>query len=804
MYRLLGCLTTQHDVRLTILAAMVCVLACGLGFWLAGSIHAASGRRRRSMILLAGASIAVGIWSTHFIAVLAYDAGLPINFDVTLTMASLLITLVATVGGFALTTVPMRGSAFVAGGLIGLGISAMHFTGMHGVTVAANVTWDQSMVATAVSSGVLLSILAVHVHLGWTGRARFYGASALLISAICATHFIAMAAVTFVPDVTVTVSQTNVQPLALGLLVAVITVVLLLIGVCTALYDSLTIERSVTAIGSAIMVTLTTMIVIGLYTIDQVRIGGPNFQRIAASKDLVADVLPPPAFIVESYLEARILASDPDKLAYHARRLQTMRRDYEARHAHWQTSTLIPDETRRLLTITSDAHVRQFWAEVDWSFLPAVARFDATEIQDSLKRLSVYYLAHRTVIEGLVKQADAQSDEITSTLSQRASTLERLVLGAATLLMIAVMAAIWGLRAMVVQPVLRTASYLDDLRSGRYDMAAPFKGRHDEIGQMAQAIDTLRLDAVEKQRLEREATETRRTREKERAAEALRLRMANEHITGLNDRVTQAFSQLERAQEDNLRKGRLAQLGQLTATVAHEIRNPLGAIKTAAYLIERKTKGKDLGIEAPMQRVSNGIQRCDAIITELLDFTRAKALAASPQAVDTWVASIVAEERRNVPKQVEIDLRPGIGADIALFDASRMRRVLVNLISNASEAMVGKPGQPIEHPTIAPQITIATRVIGDSIEIIVADNGPGIAPADLERIREPLFTTKSFGVGLGVPAVENILEQHGGGLRIVSALGEGAVFTAWFPRRSASEAERDGDAPADASALMSA
>jgi signal transduction histidine kinase len=92
--------------------------------------------------------------------------------------------------------------------------------------------------------------------------------------------------------------------------------------------------------------------------------------------------------------------------------------------------------------------------------------------------------------------------------------------------------------------------------------------------------------------------------------------------------------------------------------------------------------------------------------------------------------------------------------------------------------MVGKGTDLL---TRNPRIRVSTRPAGSNIEIEVADNGPGIAAENLQKILEPLFTTKSFGVGLGLPAVEKILEQHGGGLRIESRPGEGAAFTAWFP-----------------------
>ncbi len=796
MYRLLSDLTAHHEPRLTVLAVVVCMLACGSGFWLFGRLRWATPRRQRWVLLLSGATVAVGIWSTHYIGILAYNAGLPVTFNLPFAILALLLAFATAAAGIAMSKLKMRFVTTLSGAVIGLGISAANFMAMRGVVVAGRVSWDESTVVATVFVGIAISILAMQAHRSLPRSWRVYGASALLVLAICITHFTTMTAATFTPNVAIVASETAMRPFALGLFVTIVTLVALLTAVGAALYERLTIVRAVVAIGTAIMVTLVTMIAVGLFTIDQVRIGGQNFQRIAASKDLVADVLPPPAYIIEAYLETRILASDPDNIAYHARRLQTLRRDYEGRQAFWLTSPLIPEDTRKLLTVDSDAHVRLFWAELEDKFLPAISRFNSTEIQEALQRLSIHYQAHRSVVEKLVKLADTQSSALTDTFSAHAEVLEQLVIAAVIVLLLTVGSSVWALRAHVVQPMLSTASYLDVLRAGHYENSVPFTERRDEIGHMAQAIDTLRLDALEKQRLEREAESARHAREKERVAEALRLRLANEHMTDLNDRLTKAITQLERAQEDNLRKARLAQLGQLTATVAHEIRNPLGAIKTATYLIERKTKDKELGIEGPIQRVNNGIQRCDTIITELLDFTRTKALATTAHSVDAWVAEVIAEERRNVPKQVAIEVRASIETETAMFDSSQMRRVMVNLISNASEAMVGKAGQPPEMPTVAPKITITTRVMGANVEIIVADNGPGISPENIERIREPLFTTKSFGVGLGVPAVETILEQHGGGLRIVSAPGEGAVFTAWFPRH-----QDAGTASSDAGAV---
>ena len=249
----------------------------------------------------------------------------------------------------------------------------------------------------------------------------------------------------------------------------------------------------------------------------------------------------------------------------------------------------------------------------------------------------------------------------------------------------------------------------------------------------------------------------------------------------LSAELAQKLVELQAAQDDIVRRGKMAQLGQLTATVAHELRNPLGAVRTSAFLLDRKLKGKGLGIEAQLERIDKGVLRCDSIISQLLDFARTKSGFLKAQNFDDWVAKIVTEEGGKLPEIVTINCALGLGDRLVSFDADRMSRVLINLLSNASEAMVGK-GDALDKSIIGvPTITVETSIRDDMVELSVRDCGPGIGPENLSKILEPLFTTKTFGTGLGLPAVENILVQHGGGLTIESELGKGACFTARIP-----------------------
>ncbi len=241
------------------------------------------------------------------------------------------------------------------------------------------------------------------------------------------------------------------------------------------------------------------------------------------------------------------------------------------------------------------------------------------------------------------------------------------------------------------------------------------------------------------------------------------------------------LKRLNEAQDELIKKGRLEQLGQLTATVAHELRNPLGAVRTSAYLMERKLAGKNLGVEAQLLRITHGILRCDNIITQLLDFSRTKQLDTLPGDLDQWIEKLVCEEAGKLPSAVQVSCETGLGGRMVPFDSARLQRAVTNLLTNATEAMVGKGDDPAKFATAKPRITVSTHMAGDEAFITIADNGPGIAPENIEKVREPLFTTKSFGTGLGIPAIEQIAKQHGGTLEIESVLGEGARFTLRLP-----------------------
>jgi len=254
----------------------------------------------------------------------------------------------------------------------------------------------------------------------------------------------------------------------------------------------------------------------------------------------------------------------------------------------------------------------------------------------------------------------------------------------------------------------------------------------------------------------------------------------------LERRVEERTTELRAAQEDLLRAERLATLGQLTATVSHELRNPLAAAKTSTLVIKQRLDGADDKVTAALGRIERGITRCDRIVDELLDFTRVAVVDLEPTALDPWLAEVIAEQ--NLPDEVTLHREFGVGEATVPIDPDRLRRAVINVLENACQAMIGGQTSGPDGAGNAGILTVRTRRRDGRIEIDVVDTGPGIPDDARARVFEPLFSTKSFGVGLGLPVVKQIMEQHDGGIDIEAAPGGGTLVRLWLAARADSTA----------------
>ncbi|MBF0477510.1 MAG: HAMP domain-containing histidine kinase, partial [Deltaproteobacteria bacterium] len=244
-------------------------------------------------------------------------------------------------------------------------------------------------------------------------------------------------------------------------------------------------------------------------------------------------------------------------------------------------------------------------------------------------------------------------------------------------------------------------------------------------------------------------------------------------------KLSRRTQDLQAAPEKLIKSERLAVLGQLT--VSHEIRNPLGTVRNSLFTIDEVIRGRGiLRAERALDRAERSIVRCDRIIEELLDYTRIKSLELKLTSLEDWLGNLLDEYQ--IPEGIEVVrlFLPRLQVNI---DRERFRRCLINVIDNALQAMtaMGAPAAIAGQGKKEAKLIVETRQISDQIEILVTDTGPGITADQLEKIFEPLYSTKSFGVGRGLPIVRQIMDQHGGGVDIETEPGRGTMFILWLP-----------------------
>ena len=251
------------------------------------------------------------------------------------------------------------------------------------------------------------------------------------------------------------------------------------------------------------------------------------------------------------------------------------------------------------------------------------------------------------------------------------------------------------------------------------------------------------------------------------------LREQSEKNRRTAEQLARANEQIQKAEEAMRRSDRLAALGQLSAGLAHELRNPLGTIKASAEMLQRAVTNENEVAREVSGFIASEVDRTNSLITRFLDFARPLQLrldtADLGQTLDRAVAAAQRESPRvAIYKNYDPEIPP------FPFDAELLERVFLNLVVNAAQAT--QPGGAV---------TVKTRAVGDNIEVAVIDRGSGIDPKNLDNIFNPFFTTKPQGVGLGLAIVSKIVDQHGGKIAVESEPGKGSVFHVLLPMAAA-------------------
>ncbi|MBN9219286.1 MAG: EAL domain-containing protein [Mesorhizobium sp.] len=243
MLTVYNCIVNQHDLRLVVLAALVCGISCFSAANLLHHISRSTDRNRLAWLMIAATSTGFGIWATHFIAMLAFTPGIPSAYDPELSVLSLAASVTLTAAGMWIATLRDELDYHLVGGaVLGGGIAAMHYIGMAAFEVQGRIEWNLLLVAVSLVAGVALAALALRVVLRRSSFPAACASAVLLTLAICTLHFIGMGAVSIFPDSSIVISEYTIAPTSQAFAAAAATLVILVLA-ASALWIDLRFRR---------------------------------------------------------------------------------------------------------------------------------------------------------------------------------------------------------------------------------------------------------------------------------------------------------------------------------------------------------------------------------------------------------------------------------------------------------------------------------------------------------------------------------------------------------------------------------
>ena len=308
---------------------------------------------------------------------------------------------------------------------------------------------------------------------------------------------------------------------------------------------------------------------------------------------------------------------------------------------------------------------------------------------------------------------------------------------------------------IIVQPIQTLREAALKLSEGEFEDLPELKMPNDEIGDLAQTFsqmsDSLRI----------------------KNAEVVTARDELEKLNrSLESRVDARTRELKSAQDELIKKERLAAIGQMAAVVGHEIRNPLAVINNSTYFIKTK-----LGVAGPVDVkiakhlgiIESEIQQANGIINEILGFARTRELMLKPTNINSYIEELLSSYP--FPPHIEVVSHLSPDNPWVNIDTEEMKQAVRNIIGNGVEVMPQSG-----------KVTISTSRTNDGFVLLsVEDAGPGIPQDVLEKIFAPFFTTKARGTGLGLAVVKKVIDRHQGKVEVESVVGKGTTFKIFLP-----------------------
>jgi PAS domain S-box-containing protein len=771
-------LRSHHDPGLVVLAIAVAIMASFVALDLAGRIRETRGGTQVGWWLAGAVALGGGIWSMHFIAMLAFQLGTRVTYGLATTVLSLVIAIV--VSGLGLFVVyRQRGSwpAILGGGILaGIGIAAMHYTGMAAMRMAARLSYDPFFVGLSVAIAIAAATAALWLTLRPQRLWQQLGSAVVMGAAISGMHFTGMAAARF--EAIAPVGPTTTNGLSndyLAVAVGATTALLLALALIAAFMD----RRFTQAQREARIVEASEARYRRIFDTAAVSIWDEDFSQVVAALDAlrargVRDFAryfdEHPEFVAEAAGLVRIRDVNPAALELFEARDKAELLGALDRIFLPETLAVFRDE---LLAIAEGAPSFKGTAPAQTlggrrihTLLSMVFPSDDQRLTSVL--VSLLDVTERKRAEDALQVSQAQKSAVIElaldgviVIDERGCIVE-FNPAAERMFGIRRSDALGREMAELVMP----ARFRDQHRSGMKRYLA--SGQHAILGKRLE-MSALRADGSEFPiELAINATDVN----------------GRPIFTGFLRDVT-----AEREAEAQLRQAqKMESVGQLTGGVAHDFNNLLTVVIGSLDLALGRVQGD---VQSVIESALQAAERGAALVQRLLAFSRRQTLI--PEEVDFNQLAAEMEDllRRALGEDIEIEMKLDPQLWTALADRGQVENALLNLTVNARDAMPAGGKLTIEtgnvhldedyaahNPEVAP---------GDYVMLAVTDTGKGM-PADvLERAFEPFFTTKEVGKGsgLGLSMIYGFTKQSGGHVKIYSEVDHGTTVRIYLPRQLA-------------------
>ena len=462
------------------------------------------------------------------------------------------------------------------------------------------------------------------------------------------------------------------------------------------------------------------------------------------------------SFTSQQVIEAYEKHNAFDEIVENAFKLNILTGDYLAHQeerARTQWNLVHEYLTNHLTGLESKNHeeqsildkIRQNHESIKEVFSQLVAHYEEHETSSE-----VYSLRETLTAQLSVKLQDMVSDTslLSNAYQERLATTIQTVRMLVVTFVIVIVATI-GVNSFVIiktiaKPIANLHEGVEIIRSGNLNHKVGITAK-DEIGQLSREFDLM-------------------TEELKARTEKL-----TEYSENLEEMVEQRTKELRDAQEKLVSREKLAVLGQMAGGVGHELRNPLGAIKNAAYFLNMVLEEPEPDVKETLEILETEVTTSERIISNLLDFARPK--SANLQKVDVNDVVQEALSRAAVPENIEVVSHKDEALPTILADSFQLGQAFSNIILNAIQAMPEGGQLALKSETSGPEW----------VAVSFADTGVGMPEETLGKLFEPLFTTKAKGIGLGLAISKTLVERHGGTIEVESEVGKGSTFTVKLP-----------------------